>query len=109
MRFSVLCEKLYDLGIDLVAVLLAGGDSHSDTAKGLKRALERLVRLKTDYLLKVFIKITCIVRGYGGYYLCIHIQHAACCSFLLAQVHYLRPELLCCVCRSFKKALVAFI
>ena len=57
MGLSVIGEKLYHLGVNLIAVLLAGGDSHSYTAKGLEGALEGLIRLKAHYLLQLLIKI----------------------------------------------------
>ena len=109
MCLSMFCKKFNDFRINLVAVVLAGLYCHADAAVWLQGALKRLVCLKTNDGLLFFIQIARTMRGDGGNDLCIHIQHAALCTFLLGKVHDLGPEVLGILRWSLKEVVISVI
>ena len=106
---SVFGEDVLDLRINGVAVVGASLLSHSQAAVRHKSSLEGLVCLETNDLLQILINITCCVRSKRRYNLCIHIENAACFSFLLCKLHNVSPELLGSFCRAGEEAFIAVI
>src|SRR5699024_4142313 len=84
----ILGEDLMQFGAGLIAVGRAGLFGHLDAAVGHKGALERLVGLQADDLLKVleaFVNVAVAVGGQAGANLGINIQHAAHGSFFFQE------------------------
>ena len=100
------CEEFNDSRIYMVAIVLTGFDRHTDTTVRLQGTLKRLVCLKADNLFLTFVQVPWSVGRNRRDNLRVHIKHSAFCSLLLGQIHYLRPQLLCVLCRPCKKAVV---
>ena len=109
VRLAVYGEELAHPGIDRVAVILAGLLRHADAAVGHERALERLVRLQSDDLLLVLVKIPRAVGGDGGDDLRVHVQHAALGDLLLRQRTDLIPQVERVLRRPLEEILIAIV
>jgi len=107
--FSVLCEKLYDFRVYLIAVVLAGLYCHADTAVRLQRPLKGFVCLEAHNGFFIFIQVSGAMRRNGGNDLGIHIQYAAGLTLFGRELHYLIPESLCIFCRPFKEGVIAVV
>ena len=90
---AVVRVNVHDLRVDLVAVLLAGGNGHANAAVDHEGALERLLGLQAHDLLERLVNVA---RGVGddrGDEVSVHVEDAVVFALLLEEVHDLVPEL----------------
>ena len=102
-------EELGDLGIYLVAVVGTSLLCHTDTTVGLKRSLERLIGLETYDGLLALVKISGAMRSNGRNNLGVHIENAACFSFLLLKIQYHSPKILGVLGRASQEGIITVI
>ena len=112
MRLAVFRKDFMELLRRLVAVGRAGLLGHLDAAVGHEGALEGLVGLKADNLLKVFglgIDVTGAVGRHRADNLGLHVEHAALEALLPLQLLQLAPEDIGCLRGALEETLVAVI
>ena len=109
VRLVVLREDAVQLGVRLVAVGRQRLFGHLDAAIRHKCALQRLVGLKADNLLKVLVEIARLVRGDGRDDIRIHVEDAALGPLLLLQRLQFVPQLRSRISRVRQKRRVAGI
>ena len=91
--FATISVEVNNLWINLITVGLACSHGHTNTAVYHQSALEGLVSLETNNLLKWFVNVASLVGGDSGNLLGIHIKYATVCGLLCKEIHNIRPKL----------------
>ena len=105
-------KNLVEVGVGLVAVLLAGFFGHLDAAERHEGALERLVGLQTHDLFQVLetlVDVARLVARDGGDDVGVHVQHAAVPTFFGLQALQFVPQFLGGVRRARQEGLVSVV
>lgn len=77
VRLAVFRKDFFDFGIEGIPVHVERFFRHADSAKGLQRALERLIRLQAHDFFEVFVEIARRVRSERRDDFGIRVQHTA--------------------------------
>ena len=85
--------EVNNLWVNFITVGLACSHCHTNAAVYHQSALERLVSLETNNLLKWFVNVASLVGGDSGNLLGIHIKYATVCGLLCKEIHNIRPKL----------------
>ena len=108
----VLCKNMMQLFGRLISIGRACLLCHLDSAIWHECTLQRLIRLQSNHLFKlfhIFVDITGRICSKSGYDLCLHIQHTALLTLLFLKLLQFTPELFCRFCRVCQKALITVV
>ena len=108
----VFSKDLVEVGVGLVAVLLASFFGHLDAAEGHEGALERLIGLQPHDLFQVLetlVDVARLVARDGGDDVGVHVQHAAVPAFFGLQALQFVPQFLGSVRRARQEGLVSVV
>ena len=85
--------EVNNLWVNFITVGLACSHCHTNAAVYHQSALEGLVSLETNNLLKWFVNVASLVGGDSGNLLGIHIKYTTVCGLLCKEIHNIRPKL----------------
>ena len=112
MCLVILIEYLLIFRVYFIAIGAGGLHGHLDAAVRHERALQRLVRLKTDHFLVTFqfiINIPRTICGKACDDLGLALKDTAAGSLFLLKFLQSSPKFVRSFCRACKEALIAFI
>ena len=85
--------EVNNLWVNFITVGLACSHCHTNAAVYHQSALEGLVSLETNNLLKWFVNVASLVGGDSGNLFGVHIKYATVCGLLCKEIHNIRPKL----------------
>ena len=101
--------EVNNLWVNLVAVGLASSHCHTNATVYHKGALQWLVCLKANNLLKWLINVAGLVGGDSGNQLGIHIKYTTICGLLSKEIHNIRPKLCGSLSWTSEEGIIAIV
>ena len=109
VSFATIGIEVNNLWVNLVAVGLASSHCHTNATVYHKGALQWLVCLKANNLLKWLINVAGLVGGDSGNQLGIHIKYATICGLLSKEIHNIRPKLCGSLSWTSEEGIIAIV